>query len=248
MTLHFNNVPQVTVAPIKRTDPNVADVVDSVTKTVSNFGYCTAEEFQYFIDENKIAAEPVLEVLRETGFAFLKTVVDDPQNPREIVVDLRPLAASMLLIYSDPQYALRHNVLRYVKLIYLNAAWNGGRETWGHHTLLDDMYSSFGHFFTNMKMAEVADLSEASEHVAVAQAKRHVHAINELVKDEEELTAVYLLTIHLTSALNLGHTFDAVRHHRFSSTHEMKAYPRFWRVANNIINNLRGPEKPKVNK
>jgi hypothetical protein len=101
-----------------------------------------------------------------------------------------------------------------------------------HKGLLKDIYSTYGHHFSDTDMADAADLSQENQQVIYAMAQRHVHAITELAKSENELTEVYHLALDTMKTL-ADPSSSGIQYRQHLKN--CKAYRHFWRIAINKI-------------
>ena len=204
--------PQVTVKPFHSIDPKVEAIVSEIKKIIADDGFATIPEYLELRDMYPVADEQLLPLLQEEGYGFVKTSAVNAELEQEVIVDLRYMAAAMLLIYSDPKFALSHSVLECLKTIYNYGSWEGAACV--TDTLLGDIYSVYGHHFSYMDMADNADLSDEttrghSEPGSIQSGHsgmimRNLPALNELVKNEVELTAVFRLCFDTMYNVNSG--------------------------------------------
>lgn len=220
--------PQVTVAPIKRTDPVLEEVVEEIKEIIKVEGFCTLQSYLACSQKYQVTDEVLLPVLQQAGLGFVKTSAVDPELPQEVIVDLRYISAAMLLIYSEQDYALHHSVLNCLtqfhdcgvqtSLFSINSLGN----------LLQEIYTAYGHHFSDMDMADRADFSSGKKDRTSAVIARHIHSLNELVRNDLELTAVYHLCIEVMFLVNNDQTHAKMR---LGYKNMPKAFHHFWRMA-----------------
>ena len=239
--------PQVTVKPHFSIDPEVETAIGEIKVLVTGYGCVTIPDYMEVRDRNEVTDEQLLPLLQEAGYGFVKTAAMNAELEQEVIMDLRYMAAAMLLIYSDPKFALSHSVLECLKTFYNYGSWEGAICV--TDTLLADAYSAYGHHFSYMAMADNADLSEESmrgyaepgsiQHGHSGMIARNLPALNELVKNEVELTAVFRLCFDVMNNVNSGQAGKLYRTFR----DESKAYNYFWRMACKLRDNARGKLK-----
>ena len=239
--------PQVTVKPHFSIDPKVETAIGEIKVLVTGYGCVTIPDYMEVRDRNEVTDEQLLPLLQEAGYGFVKTAAMNAELEQEVIMDLRYMAAAMLLIYSDPKFALSHSVLECLKTFYNYGSWEGAICV--TDTLLADAYSAYGHHFSYMAMADNADLSEESmrgyaepgsiQHGHSGMIARNLPALNELVKNEVELTAVFRLCFDVMNNVNSGQAGKLYRTFRAES----KAYNYFWRMACKLRDNARGKLK-----
>ena len=239
--------PQVTVKPHFSIDPKVETAIGEIKVLVTGYGCVTIPDYMEVRDRNEVTDEQLLPLLQEAGYGFVKTAAMNAELEQEVIMDLRYMAAAMLLIYSDPKFALSHSVLECLKTFYNYGSWEGAICV--TDTLLADAYSAYGHHFSYMAMADNADLSEESmrgyaepgsiQHGHSDMIARNLPALNELVKNEVELTAVFRLCFDVMNNVNSGQAGKLYRTFR----DESKAYNYFWRMACKLRDNARGKLK-----
>ncbi len=240
--------PQVIVKPIQTVDPAVIAALDPLKQLVETNGYASIPEYLEWRECHELTDELILPMLQEMGYGFVKSAGVNPDLEQEVIVDLRYMAATMLLIYSDPKFALRHSVLECIKTFYSYGNWKGA--VCVYDQLLEEIYGAYGHHFSYMAMADNADLSDEA-HDAYSDrdvvqrnhsnlVARNISALNELTKDEEVLTAVFRLCIDVMHIVNTGQAAGKMyRTYRGES----KVYNYFWRMACKLRDNARYNEK-----
>lgn len=240
--------PQVIVKPIQTVDPAVITALDSLKQIIETNGYASIPEYLEWRAHHELTDELILPMLQEMGYGFVKSAGVNPELEQEVIVDLRYMAATMLLIYSDPKFALRHSVLECVKTFYSYGNWKGAACVYDQ--LLEEVYSAYGHHFSYMAMADNADLSDEA-HDAYSDpgiirrnhfnlVARNISALNELTKDEEVMTAVFRLCLDVMQIVNTGQA--AGKMYR-TYQGESKVYSYFWRMACKLRDNARGKLK-----
>ena len=229
-------------------DPSVDAALNELKNNIVVEGFVTIGEYLEWRDRHGMVDEVILPMLQEAGYGFVKTAAVNPNLAQEVIVDLRYIAATMLLIYSDPKFALKHSVLECIKTFYRYGSWPGG--VCVYDELVADAYAAYGHHFSYMAMADAADLSDEA-HAAYADPDSHhrghsnivarnIPALNELVKDEAELTAVFRLCVDVMHIVNNGLAAGKM----FRTYHgDSKAYNYFWRMACKLRDNARYNEK-----
>lgn len=240
--------PQVTIKPHFSTDPKIEVAIDEIKVLVTGYGCVTIPDYMEVRDRNEVTDEQLLPLLQEAGYGFVKTSAVNAGLEQEVIMDLRYMAAAMLLIYSDPKFALSHSVLECLKTFYNYGSWPGG--VCVYDELVADAYAAYGHHFSYMAMADAADLSDEA-HATYADPDSHhrghsnivarnIPALNELVKDEAELTAVFRLCVDVMHIVNNGLATGKM----FRTYHgDSKAYNYFWRMACKLRDNARYKEK-----
>lgn len=241
--------PQIITKPRFSIDPKVEVTIDAIKQLVIAHGCVTIPEYLEMRIRNEVTDEQLLPLLQEAGYGFVKTSAVNAGLEQEVIMDLRYMAAAMLLIYSDPKFALSHSVLECLKTFYNYGSWEGAMCV--TDTLLADAYSAYGHHFSYMAMADNADLSEEatrghSEPGSIQSGHsgmftRNLPALNELVKNEVELTAVFRLCFDTMYNVNSGQAGKLYR----TFHGESKAYNYFWRMACKLRDNARCKLKQK---
>lgn len=248
----MNITPQanVTVKPIAVLDPKIEEALHELKDVVTVQGCVVIPEYLEIRDRHELTDEELLPLLQESGYGFVKTASVNAELEQEVIVDLRYMAAAMLLIYSDPKFALSHSVLECIKTFYNYGSWSGA--VCVTDVLLEDTYSTYGHHFSYMAMADAADLSDEAhkgygdpESITRGHSEmvaRNLPALNELIKDEEEFTAVFRLCLDVMTNVNSGQAGKMYRTYRG----EGKAYSYFWRMACKLRDNARSKLKQHV--
>lgn len=239
--------PQVTIKPHFSTDPKIEVAIDEIKVLVTGYGCVTIPDYMEVRDRNEVTDEQLLPLLQEAGYGFVKTTAVNSGLEQEVIVDLRYMAAAMLLIYSDPKFALSHSVLECIKTFYNYGSWGGAPCV--SNTLLEDTYSAYGHHFSYMAIADNADLSDEVQREQARAGStqmghsemiaRNLPALNELIKNEVELTAVFRLCFDTMYNVNSGQAGKLYR----TFHGESKAYNYFWRMACKLRDNARGKLK-----
>jgi hypothetical protein len=245
--------PQVIVKQKQGNSEALTKAMEVMKQTIDEQGFFDIPSYLCWRDKHCLTDEQVLPYLLETGYGFVKTSVVNADVPQQVIVDLRYIAAAMLLIYSDTKFALRHSVLECVKTIYHRGNWSGAVGM--SDILISDIYSTYGHHFTDMVIADAADLSEEAYkaysnpvtmhagHAAIVA--RNLPALNTLTQSEEELTAVFRLCVDVMHIVNISNTAGKMcRTYRDDG----KAYDYFWRMACKIRDNARGRLKQTAHK
>lgn len=212
-----------------RTDPAYDAAFNDIKKTVREDGFCSIKEYLNFVNKHNACDEVLIPALQNAGYGFIKTnsLPDAPEQ--EVIVDLRYMAAAMLLIYSDNQFAMFNSVLKCLKVMHLIGGWDAAWPITQLGGLLSETYSTYGHNFTDMLLANNADLSKEDEKAIKLFALRQKSAMVELAKNETELTAVFRLCMVVMTIVN-GDQRDA----KLYRTHDQKAqdaYNYFWKAA-----------------
>ena len=241
--------PQVTVKLIGAPDPKIEAFMTDFKEIVIVDGCMTIPEYLELRDRHEMTDEQLLPLLQEAGYGFVKTAAVNAELEQQVIVDLRYMAAAMLLIYSDPKFALTHSVLECIKTFYNYGSWGGAPCV--SNTLLEDTYSAYGHHFSYMAMADNADLSDEVQREQARAGSpqmghsemiaRNLPALNELIKNEVELTAVFRLCFDTMYNVNSGQAGKLYR----TFHGESKAYNYFWRMACKLRDNARGKLKQK---
>jgi hypothetical protein len=225
--------------PFTRLQSAYEAAVKKVHATIAEDGFFSVDEFKELIASDPILiAEELLEELQQQGVTFIKTSAVNKEYVQEVLIDVRYMAAAMLLIYSDKGYALKHSVLKYLKKLFAISEWKAAFPMIILPGLLDDMYEQLGHFFTDQTLAEAASLTNEDETVIVSRALRYSNPMRELVKSDAELTAVYELAMRVMDVAN-GTTINGRRANRgdvnFRHFQKPKAYNLFWTAAQKIL-------------
>lgn len=213
-------------------------VVDKIKQIIAQDGWFGIGEFKKLIEEYEFEPNSLLVRLQEEGIAFVNTSAASPNFTQEVLVDVRYMAAAMLLIYSDRNFAKKHSVLKYLEALYSTSDWEGAFATLKCNPLLSEMYADMGHNFTVMAIAENADLSNQDETYIIERARRNANPMRELVKSDAELTAVFQLALRTMDVVNgikingrPGERSD-VPFRRFDKP---RAYNMFWTAAQKVL-------------
>lgn len=237
-TSSFEKAPSVVAKPRMINSPETNAAIDGIKQGIAERGYVGVVEFKFLAEEQKLDEGELLLKLEEEGITFTKTSAIDSKLPTEVLVDMRYMAAAMMLIYSDRTFAKNHSVLKYLKMLFKISEWDAAFPLANVNPLLEDMYSDLGHNFTVMAVAEKADLSNEDESVIHKRAERYKHPMRELVKSDAELTAVYQLALRVMHIVN-GRIINGRPGQRGDLTHrtfnEPKAYNVFWTTAQKIL-------------
>lgn len=228
----------VIVKPIMSNTPEVNAVIDEIKQQIEEHGYFGATEYISLVGRNNINGPNFLLKLEEEGITFVKTSAVDSKVPAEVLIDMRHMAAAMLLIYSERFFANNHSVLKYLKMLFKISEWDAAFPLANLNPLLEDMYGDLGHNFSVMAVAENANLSNEDESIILNKAKRYANPMRELVKSDAELTAVYQLALRTMRVVN-GATINNrpaqrgdVLHRTFN---QPKAYNTFWTAAQKVL-------------
>ncbi len=231
--------PSVTVKPVSRTNPIVEQAIDEIKKKLNEDGFVTVQEYLVIQGHYQLPDEILLPALQQGGMGFVMTETIKDLPRQEVIVDLRYMAAAMLLIYSDDTYGFQNSVLKCLQRIYELASWEAAAAMHFHKGLVEETYGQYGHHFSDGTMADLADLSAESEELIEKQAKRHLSALTNLAKSEAELTQVYHLALDTMRTMNDPRWTRGDlrlvwgRMHQFPKS---EAYKHFWRtVANKIM-------------
>lgn len=222
----------------RRTNPIVEQAVLEIKEMLEEDGYATAGDYLLLVNKYQLPDEILLPAFQQSGLGFVKTSAINGQLEQEVIVDLRVIAAAMLLVYSDDEFALKHSVLDYLKALHSVGTWYAAFPLAHHKGLLEDIYGTYGHHFSDMRMADAAELALNNEAKINRMAERHVHAITELTKSDAELTEVYHLCLRTMDIVNNAtdgvrtNKYDGIQHRKFEN---VKAYNHFWRLAVNKI-------------
>lgn len=192
-----------TVSPPKlsRTSFEVAQAMDEIKESIRQDGFYSISEYKA-LTEKYGNVDEALEMLVESGFTVIKTNSVNPEVSQEVIVDVRYIAAAMLLIYADPVYAKQNSVLTYLQHLHQIGTWTAARPMVLLPSLLGDIYRNCGHFFTISDIAENADLSQEDAEFIVKMASRHRHAMYELSKSDSELTRVFEMCVRVMAVVN----------------------------------------------
>lgn len=238
MSTNFPQEPTVRVVERHRINPVLAEAIDRVKKTIAEDGYFSIKEFIALVKETKLDDGWLLNELSNEGVVFIKTGAVSDETYQEVLVDIRYMAAAMLLIYSDKDFALKHSVLKYLRTLFGIAEWKAAFPLMILPGLLNDMYEQYGHNFSDMKLADNANLSNEDENVIIARAERYSHPMRELVKSDSELTAAFLLAQRTFQVANgimqNGRKFERsdVPRRGFDKP---QGYEFFWKAAQKIL-------------
>lgn len=213
--------------------------LSEVRATIEKDGYCSIREFKDIAEQHKVKDSAVLDTLLELGYTFVKTENADQRISQEVLVDLRYLAAAMLLIYSSDAYAKTNSVFEFVKGTYTYATWSAAFPMALRIPLLEDVYGAYGHHFTHMEIADNSVLVQPpDEELILKQVVRHSHALHELSKNDSELNAVFNLCVTTMRIVNNNlHDVHLSEIHR-----DFKggiAYKHFWQLACKIVDKHR---------
>lgn len=197
---------------------------------ISEDGFVFTSDYVEWRDRYGFTDEVILPMLQDAGYGFINTAVVSPLPEREVIVDLRYMAAVMLLIYSYPEPELDHGVLECVKSFYRRGSWKGAG--WIDDKLIEDTYAAYSHHFTCAATVHIADLSEkgcsdTSSRLHTDIVARNISALNELVKDDEELTAVFQLCVGVMYIVNTSQCGRMRSPYKGNGN----AYSYFWRAA-----------------
>lgn len=232
--------PQVVVKPFMRLDPDAIAAINKIKDTIAEYGFFSVEEFKELIEETGFAPMDLLFALQTEGILHVNTTGINKDLAQEVLVDVRPMAAAMLLIYSDKTFAKTNSVYKYLEMLFKIGEWKSAFPPIILHPLLRDTYEAYGHHFTDMVVAETADLSSENESIILSRAQRFVNPMRELMKSDTELTAVYELTIRTMDVLN-GTMVNGAKAVRSSVQHRVfqkpKAYGVFWTAAQKVLDN-----------
>lgn len=221
-----------------RLNPVLIEAIDRVKKTIAEDGYFSIKEFIALVTETKLNDGWLLNELSNEGVVFIKTGAVSDETYQEVLVDIRYMAAAMLLIYSDKDFALKHSVLKYLRTLFGIAEWKAAFPMMILPGLLQDMYEQYGHNFSDMALADNANLSGEDENVIIARAERYSHPMRELVKSDSELTIAFLLAQRTFQVANgrsqNGRKYERgdVQYRRFDKP---QAYNFFWKAAQKIL-------------
>ncbi|BAW19179.1 hypothetical protein [Ralstonia phage RP31] len=228
---------------MRRTNPIIDQAMAEIKEVIAEDGYASVADYQRLVEKFKLPDEILLPAMQHSGLGFVKTSAIINHPTMEVIVDLRYIAAAMMLVYSDDEWALSHSVLRYLEALHTAGSWRAAFPVMYHKGLLEDIYATYGHHFTDMEMADNAKLAVDDTVEVHAMAERHVHALNELAKSDAELTEVFHLCLRVMDIVNttklgkLNHSLS-IFHRRFEN---VKAYKHFWRLA---VNKILTPERP----
>lgn len=230
---------------VRRTNPVVEMAMTEIKEVITEDGYASVADYKRLVEKYQLPDEILLPAMQHSGLGFVKTTAIT-DRPVEVIVDLRYMAAAMLLVYSNDTWALKHSVLRYLEALHTVGTWRAAFPVMHHKGLLEDIYGAYGHHFTDMEMADNADLSLDDAADIHRMAERNVHAITELAKSDAELTEVFHLCLRamdIVNALNTqkqpqGYIVASIERRHFDNP---KAYNHFWRLASDKI---LGPKRP----
>lgn len=236
------------VTKVARTNRVFNQALADVKQTIADDGFMSIGEYITCRDKYQLDDDALLPEIQQAGYGFVKTAAVNPDLPQEVIVDLRFLAACMLLVYSDPTYALHFKVLKVVELLHraVYSETNFAVAVLGD--LLKDTYTEYGHVFTVMSMAnraEIGEESQESDEFMIELAERHHDALQQLQKHDAELTAVYHLCVNTMFLVN-NEQIDAKLANTFRGAGSPKAYRYFWKAALRITDRMRQEVKAKV--
>lgn len=186
----------------RRTSPELGLAINEIKVTVKEDGFYSIREYLDLVEERKLSDELLLPALQEAGFGFVKTFAVNKETEQEVIVDLRYVAAAMLLIYADNNFAKNNSVFKYVRLLHAVSTWAAAFPMVALTGLLADIYGSYGHHFSISKMADVADLTNEDEKEIEKFAVRNSHPMHNLSQHDEELTQVFHLCLRTMDAVN----------------------------------------------
>lgn len=225
----------VSVSPIKRTNPIVEQALGEIMAIIKEDGFADATEFMTVAHKYQMSENILIPGLQQKGVTFVRTEPYATQPVQEVLVDLRYIAAAMLLVYSDNEFALNNSVLDYLRACHTVATWPAAFPVAHHPHLLEDTYGMWGHLFTDMAMANTANIAQGRLTAINAMAERHSHALHELSKSDAELTEVFHLALQTFDLLN---NQPVVKPGKLELTQKSRlqlgsncAYRHFWRVA-----------------
>lgn len=226
---------------MNRTNPAIDLAVEEIKKITTEDGWASVSDYIKVKETHKLSNEILMTALQEAGFGFVSTKsVTNNEKVIDVIVDLRIMAAAMLLVYSDDEWTLHHSVLRYLNALHTVGSWRAAFPVAHHSGLLDDVYGTYGYYFTDMAMADAAVLAVDDAPDIYRMAERHVHAISELSKSDKELTEVFHLCVRVFNVLNnapddkpIPQLLQSDIYHR--SFENGKAYEHFWRIAVNKV-------------
>jgi hypothetical protein len=230
--------PSVRAVLRTRLNPAIHQAIDEVKATITEDGFFGVPEFKEVAAKHQFSEETLLGALWEEGIWPVKTLAANKDLEQEVLVDMRFMAAVMLLAYSDKNFGLRHSVFKFVETIYKISEWRGAFPVIILHGLMKDMYGTHGHNFTDQSIAEEANLTHEDEKVILERARRHTQILRELVKSDAELTAVFQLAMRTMDVANAttinGHTATRadVQFRRFEKP---LAYNAFWTAAMKVV-------------
>lgn len=231
--------PNVIVKPFSRLDPTAKALITNIKNRINEESFMTAAEFKQHMEPTPFLPENILTHLEEEGITYITTAIaENDGRTQEVLVDIRQMAAAMLLIYSDTNFAKKNSVLKYLRALFIGAGWQSAFQLMLNDPLLDDMYAQHGHNFTWMKIAESADLSGEDVQLIEKRAARFMNPLRELIKSDAELTAVFQLCKRVMDVTNdvmiNGHlaTRKDVEFRHFSNP---IAYNGFWVAAQKVL-------------
>lgn len=211
-----------------RTKPAYKEAFAELKKLIHDDGFCSGIEFKECATKHQISEDLLLQIMRQEGYGFVKSDSVSEMTTLEVLVDLRFLAAAMLLIYSDHEFASSNSVLKCAKIMHLVSTSEAAFPITCLGGLLSEIYTSYGHHFSFMAVAEKADLSTEDESKIIAFAERHKSAMDELAKHDTELTAVFHLCLAVMHLVNNGKADEKL----LRTFHdEASAYNHFWKAA-----------------
>lgn len=214
------------------------EAINKVKATIAEDGFFSIPEFKELMEQYQFSDDGLLGALWEEGIWPVKTFAVNKELEQEVLVDIRFMAAAMLLAYSDKSFGLRNSIYKYVELIFKISEWRGAFPTIALTGLLKDIYSTHGHNFTDQSVAEVADLSHENEQTILDRATRFSNPLRELVKSDTEMTAVFQLAMRTMDVANgtIINGATANRSHvQFRRFDKPLAYNVFWTSAQKVI-------------
>lgn len=232
--------PESGVRVVERTriNPAIHQAIDEVKKVIAEDGFYGVPEFKDLAAKYQFTEETLLGAMFEEGIWPVKTAAVNNELPQEVLIDIRLMAAAMLLAYSDKSFGLRNSIYKYVELTFKISEWRGAFPVIALTGLLKDIYGIHGHNFTDQAIAEAADLSHENEQTILDRATRYSNPLRELVKSDVELTAVYQLAMRTMDVAN-GTTINGMKadrsHVQFRRFDKPIAYNTFWTAAQKVI-------------
>lgn len=209
--------------------------VDKVIETIREDGYCNIPQFKHLVEGADVSPEKAISYLMNLGYGVVKTSAFDGNTPQEVMVDYRMMAAAMLLIYADGDYAKSNPVLDFVKGCYTYGTWHAAFPVTRNIRLLEDMYAQEGHLYSVSEVADNAVLRvPTDEDYIYNRVNRHSYALHELARNDRELNAVWELAITTFEAVNDFDDVGAQQHvlmKRIYKSKGSKAYKHFYRHA-----------------
>lgn len=228
----------VRVVERTRINPAMHTAILEVKTVIAEDGFYSVSEFQNLAQKYKFTEETLLGALWEEGIWPVKTFAVNKEMEQEVLIDIRLMAAAMLMAYSDKSFGLRNSIYKFLELSFKISEWKGAFPVIVLTGLLKDIYSTHGHNFTDMAIAEAADLSHENEQTILDRATRISNPLRELVKSDTELTAVFQLALRTMDVAN-GTTINgqtANRSHvQFRRFDKPLAYNVFWTSAQKVI-------------